>query len=64
MKVTVEQVGPCRKALRIEVPAEQVSTEYQKVIKEIDSHARIPGFRQGKAPANVIEKQFSKDALE
>ena len=64
MKVTVEQVGPCRKALRIEVPAEQVSTEYQKVIKEIASHARIPGFRQGKAPANVIEKQFSKDALE
>lgn len=64
MKVTVEQVGPCRKALRIEVPAEQVTTEYQKVIKEISANARIPGFRQGKAPAAVIEKQFSKDALQ
>jgi trigger factor len=64
MKVTVEQVGPCRKALRIEVPAEQVTAEYQKVIKEIASGARVPGFRQGKAPAAVIERQFSKDALE
>lgn len=64
MKVTVEQVGPCRKALRIEVPAEQVSAEYQKVIREIGSQARVAGFRQGKAPAAVIEKQFSKDALE
>jgi len=64
MKVIVEQVGPCRKALRIEVPAEQVATEYQAVIKEIASNARVPGFRKGKAPAAVIEKQFSKDALE
>ena len=64
MKVTVEQVGPCRKALRIEVPAERVSSEYKSVIKEIAAHARIPGFRQGKAPATVVEKQFAKDALE
>jgi len=64
MKVTVEQIGPCRKSLRIEVPAEQVTTEYQQVIKSIAARARIPGFRQGKAPAAIIDKQFSKDALE
>ena len=64
MKVTVEQVGPCRKALRIEVPTEQVTAEYQSVIKEIAKNARVPGFRQGKAPAAVIERQFNKDALE
>ncbi|MEI6563202.1 MAG: trigger factor [bacterium] len=64
MKVAVEQIGPCRKALRIEVPAEQVTVEYQKVIREIASHARIPGFRQGKAPSAIVEKKFSKDALE
>ena len=64
MKVAVEQVGPCRKALRIEIPAEQVTIEYQTVIKEIAKNARIPGFRQGKAPAAVIERQFTKDALE
>ncbi len=64
MKVIVEQIGPCRKTLRIEVPAEQVTTEYQQVIKSIAARARIPGFRQGKAPAAIVEKKFSKDALE
>lgn len=64
MKVIVEQIGPCRKSLRIEVPAEQVTSEYQQVIKSIAARARIPGFRQGKAPAAIVEKQFSKDALE
>ena len=64
MKVIVEQIGPCRKSLRIEVPAEQVTTEYQQVIKSIAARARIPGFRQGKAPSAIVEKQFSKDALE
>lgn len=64
MKVIVEQIGPCRKTLRIEVPADQVTTEYQQVIKTIAARARIPGFRQGKAPAAIVEKQFSKDALE
>ncbi|MEI6167369.1 MAG: trigger factor [bacterium] len=64
MKVIVEQIGPCRKALRIEVPTEQVTAEYQQVIKSIAARARIPGFRQGKAPAAIVEKQFSKDALE
>lgn len=64
MKVTIEQVGPCRKALRIEVPAEQVTAEYQKVVKDISAGARVPGFRPGKAPASVIEKQFSKEAIE
>lgn len=64
MKVIVEQIGPCRKALRIEVPAEQVTAEFQQVIKSIAARARIPGFRQGKAPAAIVEKQFTKDALE
>ena len=64
MKISVEQVGPCRKALRVEVPAEQVMAEYKKVLKDIAGSARIPGFRPGKAPEAVVEKQFTKDALD
>jgi len=64
MKISVEQVGPCRKALRIEVPVEQVTAEYKKVLKDIATSARIPGFRPGKAPESVVEKQFTKDALD
>lgn len=64
MKVTVEQSGPCRRVLKIEVPAETVAAEYRGIVAEFAKHARIPGFRPGKAPAAIVEKRFSKDALE
>lgn len=64
MKTTVEQVGPCRKAIRIEVPADVVAAEYGKVLGEFARHARVPGFRAGKVPAPVVEKRFAKDVLE
>lgn len=64
MKIVVEQVGPCRKVLKIEVPAETVTAEYTKVVAEFAKRARIRGFRPGKAPVAVVEKQFAKDVLE
>jgi trigger factor len=64
MKITVEQVGPCRKALKIEIPADVVSAEYQKIVGEFAKRARISGFRPGKAPAAIVEKQFAKEVLE
>ncbi len=63
MKVTVEQVNPCRKVLTIEVPADGVATEYRKVVNEFAKHARIQGFRPGKAPAAIAERNFAKEIL-
>ena len=64
MKVTVEQGGPCRRVMKIEVPSETVATEYQAVVAKLAKQVRIPGFRPGKAPAAVIEKRLSKEALD
>lgn len=64
MKVTVEQVGSCRKILKIEVPADRVAAERQNVINEFAKHARIAGFRQGKAPAAIVERNYAKEILE
>jgi len=61
MKVTVENVGPCRKKMKVEVPAEQVSEEYGNVLKAYVKQARISGFRPGKAPKNLVENKFAKD---
>ncbi len=64
MKVTVEPVSPCRKLLKIEVAAEVVAAEYQNVVKDYAKHARIPGFRPGKAPAATAERRFAKEILD
>lgn len=63
MSVVVSQqdVGPCRKQLTVEVPAPAVEAETQRVVQEYGRRVRIPGFRQGKVPAQVVRKRFAKD---
>jgi len=64
MKVSVEDAGPCRKVLFVDAPAEAVADEYEKVVGAYAKQARIPGFRKGKAPANVVESKYRKGIIE
>lgn len=64
MNVTVKETGPCRKVLRVEVPADQVSAEYGRVVDQFHKQARIKGFRPGKAPRQLVERQFAKEIHE
>ena len=61
MNVMVENVGPCRKNLRIEIPAQKVSEEYSAVVDVYTKAARIPGFRQGRAPGDLVKKHYAKE---
>lgn len=56
MNIRLEKKEKCLAALSIEVPADQVTEERNKVLKAFVTQARIPGFRPGKAPRAVIEK--------
>jgi trigger factor len=64
MKVNVEQVGPCRKVLVIEIPADAVAAEHRKVAAEFVRFAKIPGFRPGHAPQAIVERNYSRDIIE
>ena len=61
MNITVEDVAPCKKRLKIEVPANRVKQAYDKVADDFQKEARIPGFRPGHAPRAVVLKKFHKD---
>ena len=61
MTITLEDVAPCKKRLKIEVPANRVQQAYDKVADDFQKEARIPGFRPGHAPRTVILKRFQKD---
>jgi trigger factor len=61
MNITVEDVAPCKKRLKIEVPANRVQEAYDRVTDDFQKEARIPGFRPGHAPRTVILKKFQKD---
>jgi trigger factor len=64
VNVTVENVGPCKRSLQIEVPVETIKAENEKVAVEYCRQARLPGFRPGKAPRKVVEKQYAGAILE
>ncbi|MBX2868549.1 MAG: trigger factor [Acidiferrobacterales bacterium] len=59
MQVTVEESGVIERKLTISVPSEEVTQEIEKRLRDVAKNARIPGFRPGKAPKNVIQKRYS-----
>jgi len=61
MNVEVENLPNCIASLHIELPPDVVTKEWNEVVKEFRRAARIPGFRPGKAPQNVVEAKFRKE---
>jgi len=61
MSVTIENAGPCRKKLRIEVSAERVGGVRTEILNEFRKMASVPGFRPGKAPEPMVEKRYAAE---
>jgi trigger factor len=61
MKVEVENQPQGMATLSIELPPEEVRKEWDSIASNYSRHARIPGYRAGKAPRQVIEKKFRKE---
>lgn len=59
--VSVQDLGPCRKQLTIAVPAPAVEAETERVLQEYGKKVRIPGFRKGKVPSELVRRRFQKD---
>ncbi|MCX5689383.1 MAG: trigger factor [Planctomycetota bacterium] len=57
-KVSVQDAGPSRKKISIEIPAETVSEKLVGSVDLLVGQAALPGFRRGKAPRWLVEKQF------
>lgn len=64
MNITVEKQPNCLATLRVQVPSDTVQSERAKIVSGYAAQARIPGFRPGKAPKNVIEKKFQSAIVE
>jgi trigger factor len=61
MKVEVEKQPNSVSMLRIELPPEEVSKEWDTIANSFGRFAKIPGYRPGKAPRAVIDKRFRKE---
>ncbi|MEC8279411.1 MAG: trigger factor [Verrucomicrobiota bacterium] len=61
MKTDVQDINPTRKTISITVSSEDVSEQEAKLINDFQRQAKIPGFRPGKAPKNMVRQRFAKD---
>ncbi len=64
MKSTVKKSKDCKVKLLVEVESEVVERRYQEVLRDFQKTAQIPGFREGRAPMELVEKRYFKEAEE
>src|ERR1700720_3212445 len=64
MNVEVEQLPNCLASMHVELPPERVKQEWNEIVKGFRQAARVPGFRPGKAPQNVVEAKYRKEIQE
>ena len=63
MQTTVETVEPHTVKLTIEVPTEQFDKDLDRTYRAIANEIKIPGFRKGKVPKQIIDTQIGRDAI-
>ncbi len=68
MKAEVERLGECKVALKIEVPTDRVTEELDNLYQDLQKKIKLPGFRRGKVPLDVLKTYFARslkaDALD
>ena len=64
MNVTVENLAPCKKLVRVEVDAQAVDESFAAVTKSFQKEAALPGFRPGRAPAQLVTKKYESEITE
>jgi trigger factor len=63
MQTTVETTDPHTVKLTIEVPEEEFDKDLDRTYRAIANQIKIPGFRKGKVPKQIIDTQIGRDAI-
>ncbi|HEY5346420.1 MAG TPA: trigger factor [Verrucomicrobiae bacterium] len=61
MNISVENLAPCKKLVRVELDVTAVNTAFDAVTKDYQKQAALPGFRPGKAPRDMVIKKYDTE---
>jgi len=56
--------SPTKKSMTVEVPADEVRRETDRTVRGLAKQVRLPGFRPGKVPPEIIRKRFAEAVRE
>jgi trigger factor len=63
--VEIKDAGPCKKHIRVAVSRADIDARRDEKFKDLAKGTSfVPGFRPGKAPRKLIERQYAKDVNE
>jgi trigger factor len=63
MQTTVEETDKHKVKLTIEVPPDEFGKDLDRAYRKVAQQVKIPGFRKGKVPRQVIDAQIGRDAV-
>jgi trigger factor len=64
VNIEIKDVSEVRKNLVVSLDANEVAAEHRASVAEFSKAARLPGFRPGKAPAQLVQKRHGKEIEE
>jgi len=64
MKITVQNLPKSEVKLTIEIPQERLEKFMQKAAEQISMHFKIPGFRPGHVPLDVLKQHVNEEGIE
>lgn len=59
--VEIEDISGTKKRLRIEIPALAIEEKIKKALLDTQKKIKMPGFRPGRVPLDIIEKKYGKE---
>ncbi len=60
-KIEVHEEPAWKRVIDVEVPASAVDEAFTRACKSYQTKARVPGFRPGKVPREIVERRFEPD---
>ncbi len=63
LNISTDRIDDCQLRLNVEVEQERVDQYLKDAAKRLAGKVRLPGFRKGKAPYNVLVQMLGKEAL-
>ena len=61
MSSEIVNINSCKRNLVAEIPVDQVEQEVDALARKYAQRAKVPGFRPGKVPLNIIKQRYLSD---
>jgi len=64
MKTEIKKIDSTKREINIEVSGDIVKNKFEGIFRRIAKEAKVPGFRPGNAPRDILEKRYASSAHE